>query len=230
MLFFPTVPWTVVSPLVKIRSVQLLGGEAKVECHHACHLLCCPFKTLHNISYTQLHRVFGDLKDEERTADVMRNIYKLYKNNLVGNILTPINIKYTEIEKKVQYFPLCMLKLHNNLKMNNRLNHMERYTYSLYLKDIGLSLEENLVFWESFYTKPHSSTGGCQHDWGKSKRRYTYSIRHMYGLEGHRVNRASHSCSALQVGIILIMSMAIVERKRFNVMEMRCMCGTVCVE
>ena len=94
--------------------MQLLGGEAKVACHHVCHLIRSLFHSLHKISYTQLHRVISDLKDDERTVDVMRNIYRLYKNDLVGSMLTPISMKHTEkVLKIVQYFSLCMLKLNH---------------------------------------------------------------------------------------------------------------------
>lgn len=201
----PTVPWTLVLPMVKTRSVVLAAGQAVVECSQVVQLLCHLFETLFVHGFKQLiaSKVHEDILEDKRIAAVMKNLYRLYREHHVGKIMMPSRyLKHTQIEKEVRHFPLCMLELHRDLKRHNRLRHYERYRFTLYLKDIGVPLDENIAFWESYYSKPHSSgSGGCQHAWQSSKKRYAYSIRHMYGLEGRRVNCGSHSCSKLQVGM-----------------------------
>ncbi|XP_071549404.1 uncharacterized protein [Panulirus ornatus] len=89
-------------------------------------------------------------------------------------------------------------ELHKILSSTSRLRHHARIRYTLFLKDIGLPVMENLALWESFYSKAHRGTG-CSHSWeGCDRSRYTYGIRHLYGMEGGRTNYTSHSCSSLQ--------------------------------
>ena len=55
-------------------------------------------------------------------------------------------------------------------------------------------------FWEREYSLPAGHGSACSHSWSRCQRRYLYSLRHMYGLEGRRVAFGSHSCRRLQVG------------------------------
>ncbi|KRY24385.1 DNA primase large subunit, partial [Trichinella britovi] len=56
----------------------------------------------------------------------------------------------------------------------------------LFLKKIGLSLNESLKFWE-YHFRPKI-------DAEKFQRQYAYSIRHNYGEEGKRADYAVYSC------------------------------------
>jgi len=74
--------------------------------------------------------------------------------------------------------------------------------YTLFLKDIGLSVGEALQFWSDEYCKPtveHSGSHGCQHNWHHCKSRYMYSVNHLYGLVGKRACYKSYSCHSIQV-------------------------------
>jgi len=74
--------------------------------------------------------------------------------------------------------------------------------YTLFLKEIGLSVDEALRFWSGEYCKPggdHASNHSCQHSWHKHCSQYTYSINHLYGLVGRHASYRSYSCEAIQV-------------------------------
>jgi len=98
------------------------------------------------------------------------------------------------------YFPPCMVHLYQTLRLRHRLTHDARRQLTLFLKDIGMPIEEALDFWRNEYSQPSSECGsGCTHSWQKDARRYHYSIRHMYGLEGGRYTYTVPSCRSIQV-------------------------------
>lgn len=84
------------------------------------------------------------------------------------------------IDQLSQHFPLCMRSLHMSLRKNNHLKHYGRLQYTLFLKGIGLSLEECILFWRQSFK-------GFTDDEFNS--RYKYNIRHAYGDVGGDVNR-----------------------------------------
>ncbi len=89
-------------------------------------------------------------------------------------------ITASSIDALSQHFPLCMRSLHMSLRKNNHLKHYGRLQYTLFLKGIGLSLEECILFWRQSFK-------GFTDDEFNS--RYKYNIRHAYGDVGGDVNR-----------------------------------------
>ncbi|XP_027230376.2 uncharacterized protein Prim2 [Penaeus vannamei] len=195
------VPWTMVPILVKNRTVDIIKGEAEIECRQLVHLLSSVFQGTLEFGIKQLSLYGGDLFDDKRLESVKRSLYRIYRRiQSNGLTLQKFTLTHRDIETEAPFFPLCMQHLHSILSRNNRLRHHERFKYSLFLKDIGLPLKENIRFWEDFYSKPHcTSASGCTHSWaGNDRNRYVYSIKHFYGLEGGRKNYTSHSCASLQ--------------------------------
>ncbi|XP_056327439.1 DNA primase large subunit [Danio aesculapii] len=84
-------------------------------------------------------------------------------------------------------FPLCMRHLHKALRENHHLRHGGRMQYGLFLKGIGLTLEQAMQFWRSEFVK-----GKVDAD--KFDKAYAYSIRHMFGKEGKRTDYTPYSC------------------------------------
>lgn len=209
VFIFVTVPWTMVPIMVKNRTVGISKGEAEIRCQDLLQLLCSVFQETLEFGIKQLSLYGGDLFEDKRLSSVKKNLCKVYRRiQSNGMTLQRQNLTHRDIEIEAPFFPLCMQQLHSILLRNNRLRHHERFKYTLFLKDVGLPLAENIRFWEDFYSKPHcTSTSGCTHSWaGNDRNRYMYSIKHLYGLEGGRKNYASHSCSSLQVSIKAFLS------------------------
>lgn len=82
-----------------------------------------------------------------------------------------------------------MQHLHKNLRQNSHLKYNGRQQYGLFLKSIGLSLEEALAFWRRSFASKVSDD--------KFQKEYAYNVRHNYGQEGKRANYAPYSCAKI---------------------------------
>ena len=73
------------------------------------------------------------------------------------------------------HFPLCMRHLHTTLRRNSHLKHYGRLQYTLFLKGIGLNLEDCLLFWRQAFKLMTDDT---------FNKEYRYNVRHAYGDVG----------------------------------------------
>jgi DNA primase large subunit len=97
-----------------------------------------------------------------------------------ANITGLSAITSSSIDTLSSNFPLCMQNLHNTLRANSHLKHYGRLQYTLFLKGIGLSLEECIVFWRRSFKLITDD---------KFQKEYKYNIRHVYGDVGGDSNR-----------------------------------------
>lgn len=83
-----------------------------------------------------------------------------------------------------------MQVVHRDLTKNSHLKHDGRLQYSLFLKGVGLSLEESLNFWKKKFAKKTPED--------KFEKEYAYNFRHTYGQEGKRVDYPPYNCIKIQ--------------------------------
>lgn len=89
-------------------------------------------------------------------------------------------ISARNIDTLSAHYPACMANLHRSLRRDAHLKHFGRLQYTLFLKGIGLNLEECLVFWRSGFSKITDDT---------FNKEYRYNVRHAYGDVGGDANR-----------------------------------------
>ncbi|XP_041968170.1 DNA primase large subunit-like [Aricia agestis] len=180
--------------LVAKREVVLNNGLASIH--------CCQWRKLMVMTFAELlkHRIYGThgtlIKNDPRINQLFQTIKKKF-NHFQYN--ENINIlKSHQVDSKSKFFPPCMLNLHQHLRMRHRLSHNERFYYSLFLKDIGMPIEESVKFWKLEYCQEPRDTCVCCHNWNKDEKKYLYGIRHLYGLEGGRKTYWAKGCQFIQ--------------------------------
>nr|GMD28101.1 probable DNA primase large subunit [Ipomoea batatas] len=103
--------------------------------------------------------------------------------------------EYTEISLKdidqvaKTSFPLCMRHLFEKLREDHHLKHGGRMQLGLFLKGVGLKLDDALAFWKAEFSRKVGAE--------KFDKEYAYGIRHNYGKEGKRVDYTPYSCQKI---------------------------------
>ena len=117
-----------------------------------------------------------------------------------GNLIHSVSMAQGKVDledydlfNRQDIFPQCMLDLYNIVMTKGHLNHTERFQLGLYLKRLGMSIDEQLHFW---YNNAVDNVGMTfdQFAYGNPG----YIIRHMYGLEGGETDYNAPACSKLQ--------------------------------
>jgi DNA primase large subunit len=88
-------------------------------------------------------------------------------------------------------FPPCMKALYSGLKNQHHLKHFGRLQLGLFIKGLGLSLDETIMFWKQEFTKKPGM------DAEKFEKNYAYNIRHMFGKEGKQADYKPWSCNKI---------------------------------
>jgi DNA primase large subunit len=108
---------------------------------------------------------------------------------------TSADISARTIDSLSSSFPLCMQNLHRSLRRDAHLKHYGRLQYTLFLKGIGLSLEECLLFWRGAFSKITDDV---------FNKEYRYNVRHAYGDVGGDSNRRGNGYSPYSCQKILL--------------------------
>ncbi|KAK2145558.1 hypothetical protein LSH36_673g00032 [Paralvinella palmiformis] len=182
------VPFTEVLDLVKSRKVYLRSGFAYVPDNELIVIIISVFRSKLSRALAVTCRSLPQLEEDDRLLPMLSGLSKRYlgqdytnKKALSGNI----TVEMIDGLSKTS-FPLCMQQLHQAFRQNHHLRHWGRMQYGLFLKGIGLSLDEALRFWRTEFLK--------KMDPDKFDKSYSYTIRHNYGKEGKRTDYTPYSC------------------------------------
>ncbi|CAO3660118.1 unnamed protein product [Umbelopsis vinacea] len=173
-----------VPDLISRRSVVLRRGKAYVPMTEQISLVMDEFKARLSKALEATAKALPRMDEDERLKPVLLNVEKQYTGKDYGDTTNVTGkVKASELDALSQHFPLCMRNLHQSLRKDKHLKHGGRMQYGLFLKGIGLPIEEALVFWRKAFSS---------HTDDKFQKEYAYNIRHNYGLEGRRVNYAPY--------------------------------------
>nr|XP_018912303.1 PREDICTED: DNA primase large subunit-like [Bemisia tabaci] len=184
------VHWSEVCDLVRSRKVFLMDGFAFITSSEIISVLTSHFRShlAHCLSIAA--RKIDNIDDDTRLHPTLHNLHNAYAGESYAKTTSTDQISLESLEAlSRKSFPLCMQQLHRTLRSEHHLRHGARQQYSLFLKGIGLSLEDAMTFWRSEFTK--------KMDVDKFDKNYAYNIRHNYGQEGKRTNYTPYSCNKI---------------------------------
>lgn len=200
---FYKVPWIKVADLVERRRVLLMGGMAYVPSAEQASLVFAEFSSRleHDMEVLSLHiprRV--EIDEDTRLVPILEHLSMSF---MVGMTVGPgaaeghalfgddaeARITWDMVEPLVRrHGPMCMRNMQEELNKNHKLKHYGRLEYNLFLKEMGLPIEEALVFWRKMFSTTSDDT---------FNKEYRYNIRHGYGLEGSKKSYPAYSCAKI---------------------------------
>ncbi|KAL2055566.1 hypothetical protein ABVK25_004374 [Lepraria finkii] len=191
---FETVP-----ELVESRRVFLKRGKAYVPVREQMSMVLAGFNERVDKGLELAARALPRLDEDDRLTPIL--------NHLSRNFATPDStlsdsdsalpgapINAASIDHLTQHFPLCMRNLHMTLRKNSHLKHFGRLQYTLFLKGIGLTLEDCLIFWRQAFKLITDDT---------FNKEYRYNVRHAYGEVGGDATRRGRGYSPFSCQKIL---------------------------
>ncbi|MFW9922433.1 MAG: hypothetical protein ACFFDW_03995 [Candidatus Thorarchaeota archaeon] len=111
----------------------------------------------------------------------------------ISSVSGKIDIGDYDLFNRQDIFPQCMLDLYNEVMSKGHIGHGERFQLGLYLKRLGMSIDEQLRFW---YKQAVDNIGISYDQFINGNAGYI--IRHMYGLEGGETDYDAPSCNRIQ--------------------------------
>ncbi|XP_026856313.2 DNA primase large subunit [Electrophorus electricus] len=185
---FYRVPFQDALDLVRLRKVFLQVGYAYIPHQDIVTIVLNDFRTRLSKALALTARSLPAVQSDERLQPLLNHLSHAY----VGQDYSfQKNIGKVSLEQidplSTTSFPLCMRQLHKALREQHHLRHGGRMQYGLFLKGVGLTLEQALQFWRAEFVKGKV-------DSEKFDKAYAYSIRHMFGKEGKRTDYTPYSC------------------------------------
>jgi len=190
------VPFAEVLTLVGRRGVHLSDGYAYVPSNKFFTLITGKFRTHLNRGLASAKNAMDKMRSDpvamdcvSRVIHIIDGLHKMttgpsYKMNKSKSAVT-----HKEVNKlSPLHFPLCMQSTMEHMKHEGHLKHGGRMHLGLFLKGIGLSLSEAIIYWRNSFTKLSGD---------KFNKQYAYNVRHNYGKEGKRIDYSPYSCSKI---------------------------------
>ncbi|OAX43588.1 DNA primase, large subunit [Rhizopogon vinicolor AM-OR11-026] len=190
---FYKVRWTQVPDLVNKRRVLLIDGWAYVPSKEQLSIVLRAFEANLENALDRTARSIMRMDNDSRLTDVLNHMSRGFVAGVASEYssgpATGDEITADMVDDLAKrHFPLCMRNLHECLMRDRHLKHFGRLQYGLFLKVLGLSIDEAVAFWRKSFSNLTDD---------KFNKEYKYNIRHSYGLEGKRANYPAKSCQQI---------------------------------
>jgi len=190
---FFRIPFTQALDLVAHRQVFLEAGFAYVPVERLVSIIVARFRS--SLSRGLLD-AFGSMPyvlADGRIAPLVNNMAKQYTGKDFSETKSGDTVNVNDLDMLAdRSMPLCMRVLHKNLRSEHKLKHWGRLQYGLFLKGVGIGMEDAIQFWEREFTKIMTTD--------VFNKQYAYSIRHYFGKEGRRKDYTPFNCSKIILG------------------------------
>lgn len=175
--------------LVKNRKVIIRKGFAYIPSFFFLEVISSEFRAYLNQQLILTSQTYQNILGDKRIKNIIMNLDKIdtgsvfrpSKSGTIAGVQVPALAPVS--------FPLCMQRLYRQLKIKGHLKHGGRMQLGLFLKGIGVSMEDSLRLWQQHFS-PRTSSNAFQQE-------YAYRIRHSYGQEGKRTNYIPYGCSKI---------------------------------
>lgn len=185
-LKFYKMPFIEIPNLIKKRSVLLKDGLAFVPEDQLGSLFVTLFRRNLCSSFAYSREIAVTLSGDVRITKIFETFPNSVSARMCDNgIYGPVSIEELDDLAETS-FPLCMRVLHEALKAKHHLTNGGRVQYCLFLKGIGLNLEDAMCFWKTEYMKKETTESFI--------REQMYSIRHLYGVVGGKRDYKPYNC------------------------------------
>ena len=188
------VPFEEVVDLIRQRRVYVKAGFAYVPQADLVSIVATRVRAFLSKQLSMHSRAWPALREDE--AERLSTFLEGLATQYVGTDDYAENGNKSGVKVSVQdlpmlarrSMPLCMSNMYAKLVETHHLKHKARNQLGLFLKGIGLTLEESYQVWRGNFTKDPAMNAE------KWQKEYAYGIRYNYGLEGKRTNWSPHSC------------------------------------
>jgi DNA primase large subunit len=182
-LTYCKVPFTQAIDLIRGRRIFVHEGMAFVPERRLVAIIVNRFKVYMKNALVVANKALPPLLADERINPILKSMADAYtgpdfggKKGAAGDV-RPENIESLSGTS----FALCMQSMQDALKAKGKLMHDGRQQYGLFLKGIGLTLEDSLAFWQKQFSKTTSPE--------EFIKKYAYNIR-CVGSRGRGRRRA----------------------------------------
>ncbi len=124
--------------------------------------------------------------------DAMNELMEYWRNR--RDVISPrreFTLKGKKLYERPDLWPLCMRTLLSRLESTGYLPHGERLQLGLFLKRLGMTLEEQMEFWYKF------AVDNVGISWDEFEKKGGYYIRHIYGAVGSRKDYEAPKCETI---------------------------------
>ncbi|PSS26977.1 DNA primase large subunit like [Actinidia chinensis var. chinensis] len=192
-MIFYKVPFEEVPELVASRRVFILKGYAYVATNQVSSHVVTQFRSYLSKALVLTSRKWTSTI-KEREKDRLTPIVEALSTSYLGPDYSQprefADISLKDIDQVAKSsFPLCMRHLFDKLREDHHLKHGGRMQLGLFLKGVGLKLDDALAFWKAEFSH---KVGAERFD-----KEYAYGIRHNYGKEGKRTDYTPYSCQKI---------------------------------